>query len=93
LLAVLDDAGDLQVAELDLTVGELAHQDNVLRLWTIQKTQINAQNIGLKPKGTVPRKKAPATKQVEIGNHGSSFYFFWKFEESLSIFVFFSSSG
>lgn len=32
LLRVLDDPGDLQVAELDLTVGELAHQHNILWL-------------------------------------------------------------
>ena len=32
LLVVLDHAGHLQVAQLDLAVRELAHQHNVLRL-------------------------------------------------------------
>ena len=32
LLGVLDHPGDLEVAEFDLTVGELAHQHDVLRL-------------------------------------------------------------
>ena len=31
-LALLDDAGHLQVAQLDLAVGELAHQHDVLGL-------------------------------------------------------------
>ncbi len=32
LLGVLDDAGHLQVAQLDLTVRKLAHQHDILRL-------------------------------------------------------------
>ena len=32
LLVLLDDPGDLEVTQLDLTVGKLTHQHNILRL-------------------------------------------------------------
>ena len=32
LLVLLDDPGDLKVTQLDLTVGKLTHQHNILRL-------------------------------------------------------------
>ncbi len=39
LLGVLDDAGHLQVAQLDLTVRKLAHQHDVLRLKQEERLQ------------------------------------------------------
>jgi hypothetical protein len=39
LLGVLDDAGHLQVAQLDLTVRKLAHQHDILRLKKEERLQ------------------------------------------------------
>jgi hypothetical protein len=44
LLGVLDDAGHLQVAQLDLTVGKLAHQHDILRLKKEETSTLEEDN-------------------------------------------------